>query len=61
MTETPTETKPKLVMPVVCYSRVVGYLSPVNHWNAGKAQEWQERRVYDIKAMEKVLDTKGKA
>jgi len=23
------------------YSRVVGYLSPVSHWNEGKKEEWE--------------------
>ena len=33
------------------YSRVVGYLSPVHAWHAGKQQEWKERRTYDISAV----------
>ena len=28
------------------YSRVVGYLRPVNQWHKGKKQEFQERTVY---------------
>ena len=30
------------------YSRITGYYRPVQNWNAGKAQEFKERRVYDI-------------
>lgn len=28
------------------YSRVVGYLRPVNQYNPGKVQEFKERKVY---------------
>jgi len=31
------------------YSRVVGYLRPVQNWNAGKQEEFSERKTYDIK------------
>lgn len=30
------------------YSRVVGYLRPVQNWNIGKKQEYSMRKVYDI-------------
>ena len=29
------------------YSRVVGYLSPVSHWNKGKKEEKKDRVDYD--------------
>ena len=29
------------------YSRITGYYRPVQNWNAGKSQEYKERRVYD--------------
>ena len=29
------------------YSRVVGYLSPVNRWNDGKKAEFCDRKTYD--------------
>ncbi len=29
------------------YSRVVGYIRPVKQWNAGKVEEYKERRVFD--------------
>ena len=33
--------------PVETYSRVVGYISPVNEWNPGKKEEWEERKEYN--------------
>ena len=40
----------KTVMQIPCevYSRIVGYVRPVQQWNEGKQQEWEERRVYDL-------------
>ncbi len=35
------------------YSRVVGYLRPVNQWNKGKQQEFSDRRTFDM--MKKVM------
>jgi anaerobic ribonucleoside-triphosphate reductase len=29
------------------YSRVVGYLSPVQRWNAGKQSEYKDRKEYN--------------
>jgi ribonucleoside-triphosphate reductase len=29
------------------YSRVVGYLRPVKNWNAGKQEEFKQRREYN--------------
>lgn len=29
------------------YSRVVGYLRPIDQWNAGKQEEFKERKVFD--------------
>ena len=29
------------------YSRVVGYLSPVELWNKGKREEWEDRETYE--------------
>jgi len=29
------------------YSRVVGYLSPVNRWNKGKKAEWNDRQEFN--------------
>ena len=41
------------IMPCEVYSRVVGYFRPVHNWNAGKRQEYEERKVFDsTKSME---------
>lgn len=37
------------------YSRVVGYIRPVNQWNKGKQQEFRDRKTFDMR--EKVLVT----
>lgn len=42
------EAGEKLGSPVECYSRVVGYLSPINRWNKGKKAEWVERETFDL-------------
>jgi len=34
--------------PCEVYSRIVGYLRPLAQWNAGKAQEFQERKVFKL-------------
>ncbi|MEM0360598.1 MAG: anaerobic ribonucleoside-triphosphate reductase [Candidatus Diapherotrites archaeon] len=31
------------------YSRVVGYYRPVQQWNIGKAQEFEERKTFSEK------------
>jgi len=31
------------------YSRVVGYLRPVDHWNAGKQAEFEDRKIFEVK------------
>ena len=35
-------------VPCEVYSRVVGYVRPVRHWNKGKKQEFTERQPYQI-------------
>ena len=35
-------------IPCEVYSRVVGYLRPVQNWNEGKKQEFAERKVYNV-------------
>jgi len=39
--------KPLVVTEV--YSRVVGYIRPVQAWNLGKRQEWKERVTYSVR------------
>jgi len=43
-------TVEKVRIPCLVMSRVVGYISPVNFWNTGKKQEWDERKVYHVPA-----------
>lgn len=35
-------------IPCEVYSRIVGYLRPVQNWNEGKRQEFEERRTFTI-------------
>lgn len=35
------------------YSRVVGYIRPVQQWNKGKVQEYKERKVFQVKEDER--------
>jgi anaerobic ribonucleoside-triphosphate reductase len=41
---------PKTERQVPCevYSRIVGYLRPVQDWNKGKRQEFSDREVYQV-------------
>ena len=43
------EGRTVLRVPCEVYSRVVGYLRPVQAWNQGKRQEFAERKVFRIK------------
>ena len=40
-------------IPVEVYSRIVGYFRPVNQWNKGKREEFDERKEYSLKNIEK--------
>ncbi len=31
------------------YSRIVGYLRPIEQWNDGKKAEWEDRKTFDCK------------
>ena len=31
------------------YSRVVGYIRPVQQWNEGKQAEWEDRKDFVVK------------
>lgn len=35
-------------VPCEVYSRIVGYLRPVQAWNEGKQQEFRERQTFDM-------------
>jgi hypothetical protein len=39
----------KNFQPCEVYSRIVGYLRPVQQWNLGKQEEFKERKNYKIK------------
>ncbi|MBP3728987.1 MAG: ribonucleoside triphosphate reductase, partial [Lachnospiraceae bacterium] len=41
-------TCPHCGKPTEVYSRITGYYRPVQNWNDGKAQEFKDRRLYDI-------------
>ena len=36
----------KAKVPCEVYSRIVGYLTPVQNWNKGKKQEFKERKLF---------------
>ena len=35
-------------VPCEVYSRIVGFIRPVQSWNAGKQAEWQDRVTFDV-------------
>ena len=41
-------TCPKCGQTTEVYSRITGYYRPVQNWNDGKAQEFRDRKVYDL-------------
>jgi anaerobic ribonucleoside-triphosphate reductase len=44
------QTKPQVKrIPCEVYSRIVGYLRPVQNWNDGKRQEFKDRQVYKVR------------
>lgn len=32
--------------PVICYTRVVGWLTPTKSFNPGKLSEWKDRKIF---------------
>ena len=30
------------------YSRVVGYIRPINQWNEGKVSEFEDRKTFEV-------------
>ena len=36
-------------IPCLVYSRIVGYLTPVQFWHDAKRQEFEERVMYDVR------------
>jgi anaerobic ribonucleoside-triphosphate reductase len=43
------DQKQESKVPCEVYSRIVGYLRPVQNWNKGKRQEFAARRAYRVK------------
>ena len=37
------------------YSRVVGYVRPVNQWNRGKQREFHDRKTFDMISNKKAV------
>lgn len=40
--------KTEVKIPCLVYSRIVGYLTPVQNWNTGKGQEFTERKMFRV-------------
>ncbi len=45
--ETPATDK-EIKVPCEVYSRIVGYLRPIQNWNKGKQQEFKERKPFQV-------------
>ena len=43
------------------YSRITGYYRPVQNWNAGKTQEYKNRRLYQVNSLQEVERNKNQA
>ncbi|BBF41437.1 ribonucleotide reductase of class III (anaerobic), large subunit [Lachnospiraceae bacterium KM106-2] len=52
-------TCPYCHQPAEVYSRITGYYRPVQNWNAGKTQEYKNRKVYDT-SYQNAIDPKMK-
>ena len=48
--ETKKEEKAGRKVRCEVYSRIVGYLRPVQNWHQGKQQEFEERQTYQVPA-----------
>lgn len=42
------QTKVEVRVPCEVYSRIVGYLRPVQNWHKGKQQEFRERKTFRV-------------
>ena len=42
----PEPSEHELKVPCEVYSRIVGYLRPVQNWHQGKKQEFRERKTF---------------
>ncbi|MBN1888406.1 MAG: hypothetical protein JW850_10465 [Thermoflexales bacterium] len=41
-------------VPCEVYSRIVGYLRPVQNWHVGKRQEYRERKMFVLPASDEM-------
>ena len=46
--QTEGDKKANIKVPCEVYSRIVGYLRPVQAWNDGKKAEFGERKTFDV-------------
>ena len=49
-TEESSTVRESRKVPVLSYTRVVGYFSPSANWNKGKAEEIRQRKLFDANA-----------
>ena len=47
------QNKIEIKVPCEVYSRIVGYLRPIQNWNDAKVQEFKERKTFD-KAVDEI-------
>lgn len=52
-------TCPECGEPAEVYSRITGYYRPVQNWNEGKAQEYKNRKLYDVEKSRKMPVSQG--
>ena len=38
------------------YSRIVGYMRPIDHWNDGKKAEFEDRKTFNTKKIQEVFE-----
>lgn len=43
-----SDKRATLKVPCEVYSRIVGYLRPVQNWHQGKQQEFRERKMFRV-------------
>jgi hypothetical protein len=48
----PLLTEAEIKVPTEVYSRIVGYLRPVQNWNAGKRQEFADRKPFNLNGLQ---------
>ncbi|MBN2004720.1 MAG: hypothetical protein JXA21_15290 [Anaerolineae bacterium] len=44
----PVTSETEVKVPCEVYSRIVGYLRPIQNWNEGKQQEFADRKTFHI-------------